>query len=290
MSQRSFSRINEVMNMQFYESMEDLSTAVTRYLAEGFRNGSGMVVIARPEHRKEFLQRLQAEGLDVGAAVRSGQFKELDAHETLQKFMDSNQPNPERFASVIGNAIENCRTGRENAPVLVYGEMVDALWREDKCEAAIRLEELWNEFIENHPFEVVCTYSINGIYKGDNRPKFARICSTHSRVSTEHDMQADEDNRLLQLSFLQQESTALRSEIQHRQEIQKALLQALDDRRKAEEKLRKTELQFRSILKNAAEGLQWVRPDGEIVWANDAELNLLGYPAEEYIGHNIREF
>ena len=296
MSQRSSSRINERLTprhertVHFYESMEDLRTAVTRYLAEGFRNGSGMVVIATPEHRKEFFQCLQAEGLDLGAAVRSGQFKELDAREALQEFMDSDQPNPERFASVIGNAIENCRTGRESAPVLVYGEMVDVLWREGKCEAAIRVEELWNEFIENHPFEVVCTYSINGIYKGDHLPKFARICSTHSRVPTEHYMEADEDNRLLQISLLQQESFALRAEIQHRREIQKALLQALDDRRKAEEKLRRTEEQLRGILKNAAEGLHWVSPDGEILWANDAELNLLGYSAGEYIGHNIREF
>src|SRR5262249_23784243 len=107
---------------------------------------------------------------------------------------------------------------------------------------------------------------------------------------TEHYMEADDDNRLLQISLLQQESLALRAEIQHRQETQKALLEALDDRRKAEEKLQRTEEQLRGILKNAAEGLHWVSPDGEILWANDAELNLLGYAAEDYIGHNIREF
>ena len=41
---------------------------------------------------------------------------------------------------------------------------------------------------------------------------------------------------------------------------------------------------------NAAIGLHWVGADGIIIWANRAELNLLGYSEEEYIGHHISEF
>ena len=37
-------------------------------------------------------------------------------------------------------------------------------------------------------------------------------------------------------------------------------------------------------------GLHWVGPDGRIIWANRAELDLLGYSPDEYIGHSIREF
>ena len=43
-------------------------------------------------------------------------------------------------------------------------------------------------------------------------------------------------------------------------------------------------------LENAAEGLHWVGPDGTIIWANQTELDLLGYSVEQYIGHNIAEF
>jgi PAS domain S-box-containing protein len=43
-------------------------------------------------------------------------------------------------------------------------------------------------------------------------------------------------------------------------------------------------------LDHAAEGLHWVGPDGTILWANQTELDLLGYFPDEYIGHHIAEF
>ena len=36
--------------------------------------------------------------------------------------------------------------------------------------------------------------------------------------------------------------------------------------------------------------MHWVGPDGRILWANRAELDLLGYASEEYIGRDISEF
>lgn len=48
--------------------------------------------------------------------------------------------------------------------------------------------------------------------------------------------------------------------------------------------------ELKRCLEHAAEGLHWVGPDGTILWANQTELNLLGYSPEEYIGHNIAEF
>ena len=44
------------------------------------------------------------------------------------------------------------------------------------------------------------------------------------------------------------------------------------------------------FLAHAAVGLHWIGPEGTILWANQAELDLLGYPGEEYIGHHIAEF
>jgi len=41
---------------------------------------------------------------------------------------------------------------------------------------------------------------------------------------------------------------------------------------------------------NAPVPLHWVAEDGRILWANRAELELLGYSSEEYIGRNIAEF
>src|SRR5678815_5014280 len=50
------------------------------------------------------------------------------------------------------------------------------------------------------------------------------------------------------------------------------------------------EKELRDFVENAAVALHWVAEDGTILWANDAELKLLGYSREEYVGHNIAEF
>jgi PAS domain S-box-containing protein len=51
-----------------------------------------------------------------------------------------------------------------------------------------------------------------------------------------------------------------------------------------------TEADLRDFVENAVIGLHWVGEDGTILWANQAELDLLGYTREEYIGHSIEEF
>jgi diguanylate cyclase (GGDEF)-like protein/PAS domain S-box-containing protein len=44
------------------------------------------------------------------------------------------------------------------------------------------------------------------------------------------------------------------------------------------------------FVENAPVALHWLAEDGRILWANRAELELLGYSSEEYIGRNIAEF
>jgi PAS domain S-box-containing protein len=62
------------------------------------------------------------------------------------------------------------------------------------------------------------------------------------------------------------------------------------EHQEAEEALRKSESHLRDFLENATIGMHWVGHDGRILWANQAERNLLGYTTEEYVGHHISEF
>jgi PAS domain S-box-containing protein len=56
------------------------------------------------------------------------------------------------------------------------------------------------------------------------------------------------------------------------------------------EELRRRERELADFIENASIGLHWVGADGTILWANQAELDLLGYSREEYIGRGIAEF
>ena len=51
-----------------------------------------------------------------------------------------------------------------------------------------------------------------------------------------------------------------------------------------------TAAELYDFVENAVEGLHRVGPDGTILWANRAELQMLGYGWEEYVGRHIAEF
>src|SRR5947209_11642579 len=56
------------------------------------------------------------------------------------------------------------------------------------------------------------------------------------------------------------------------------------------QELRRSEQELADFFENASVGLHWVGPDGIILRANRADLALLGYQRDEYVGHHIAEF
>ena len=54
--------------------------------------------------------------------------------------------------------------------------------------------------------------------------------------------------------------------------------------------LRRSEAVLRDFFETSTISLHWVGADGTILWANQAELDLLGYARDEYIGRNIIDF
>jgi PAS domain S-box-containing protein len=64
----------------------------------------------------------------------------------------------------------------------------------------------------------------------------------------------------------------------------------LAERKRVEAELRRSKEELASFIENAAIGLHSAGPDGIIKWANQAELELLGYRQDEYVGHHVSEF
>jgi PAS domain S-box-containing protein len=64
----------------------------------------------------------------------------------------------------------------------------------------------------------------------------------------------------------------------------------IDDLKRTQEELGRSQRDLGDFFENASIGLHSVGPDGTILRVNQAELDLLGYTRDEYLGRNIAEF
>ena len=225
--------------VQFYEDESFLAQTVGEFLAAGLRAGDSLIVIATEAHREAFLKRIDPSAVET--ALATGRLSLLDARETLSRFMIGEMPDPDLFRDVLSRLMANAT---ENAPpnvrIRAYGEMVDLLWREGNTNAAIRLEELWNEAGEEHSFSLLCAYVMGNFYKEGESERFLEVCRNHSHViPTEKYARIDDPHaRLREISLLQQRANSLESEIRHRRELESALRDALRERSRIEDELR----------------------------------------------------
>jgi PAS domain S-box-containing protein len=266
--------------VQFYAEDQSLVAALTRFVSTSLSTGGSAIVIATKPHREALTLELQASGLDTMAAIWQGRFVLLDAAETLAKFTVDGWPDAALFTELIGGCVAtaNAASHGENSRVVAFGEMVSLLWAQGKPDAALRLEQLWNDLATTQSFSLRCAYPIGGFARAEDSEPFQRICAEHSAVipSESYMELSSEAERLRNISQLQQKAGALETEKAQRKSIQRTL------------QLRESELA--DILENAVEGVQQVGPDQTIMWTNKALLNLLGYAAEEYIGHPLGAF
>jgi len=268
--------------VQFYHDDAFLRGVVGDFLRAGLAEEQAVIVIATEAHREAFASYLEEHGVDVAAARRSKLLVEFDARETLTSFMVDSSPDESRFRRIIGTLINRAR-GTSRGRVRAYGEMVDLLWADRNAAAALRLEELWNALATSHDFALLCAYALGRFSEASHADAFRAVCDQHTQViPAEQYALASEETRLLEISLLQQRALALETEIERRVALEAQLLASVNEVRRREEELQ-------DILTNAAEGIHFVNADGIITWINRAELDLLGYRAEELLGRHISE-
>jgi signal transduction histidine kinase len=217
--------------VQFYESDEYLIESVAGFIGASLQAGEGAVVIATPEHRGALDRQMRAMGLNVEAARAAGSYVALDAADTLARFMVNGSPDPVAFAQVVGAVV--ARLARGGRPLRAFGEMVALLWAGGNREAAIRLEQLWNDLAKVHAFALMCAYPMKDLAGDDQGEPFAHVCTCHSRVipAESYAKLKDNDQQLREIALLQQQALSLKAEIEHRKEVEKALAQAEEERR-----------------------------------------------------------
>ena len=218
--------------VQFYDDEAFLARVVGEFLSQGLRAGEPLVVIAAERHRDMFRVALVAQGFDVEALVQSGTLTMLDDGETLAAFMRAGRPDPILFEQIVGGVLAATAARSPTGHFYAYGEMVDRLWRDGKPEAAIALEELWNGIAERYSFSLLCAYVMSNFGGDGDSSGFAEVCRTHSRVVPTETYLAisDPEQRLREVSLLQQRARALENEVAYRKRVEAALRDAVSAR------------------------------------------------------------
>ena len=147
--------------VQLYGDDDQLLTRnVGRFLGEGLKRGDGLLVIASAEHRGTLARQLK-EDQGYSQAVLEGRLVFLDAEATLTRFMVNGSPDPELFVRVVGEAVRGVQDRAVHTGTRAYGEMVGLLWKAGEYDAAVRLEELWNELLQSSEVSLFCAYPID---------------------------------------------------------------------------------------------------------------------------------
>ena len=168
----------------FYSDERSFLDDLTQFIGVALKAGNGAIVVATESHRDSLLPRLQALGLDVGAAIEQGRYIALDAADALPTFMLNGMPDPVRFLKLLGNLIATAAKAvkREHTRIAIFGEMCHLLWAQGNAEAAIQVEKLGNELSKIYDIDILCGYSLGSVQGGMDTHILQRIRAEHSAV------------------------------------------------------------------------------------------------------------
>ncbi len=260
-------------SVQFYFSDSILVDELARFIGTALVCGDAALVIATGPHREALARELKARDLDTSRALAEGRFVCLDAARTLVRIMRDQMPDPELFSDIVGGVITQARaaTKSEQSGIVIFGEMVALLWADEKQQAAVRLEELWNTLAARHSFSLRCAYPMNGFHKKEHADSFAKICGEHSAVLPlgSRALVLSDEERLRTIAALQQRLEVL----------------------EYENTLRETERRFRMLVEAVQDyAIFTLDADGHVNSWNVGAERLKGYKADDILGQHFSAF
>ena len=165
----------------FYASDAMLIEGLSRFAARALRAHNPVIIFATKPHRDAVVQELTADGFDVDDAIKRGTYISLDATDVLSAIMVDGAPDRLRFFDGLCTLIEaTLKTARlDRIRVSICGECLGLLCAEGNIEAAIRLEEVANDFAKAHNVEMMCAYPLSS-FANEHTDVYERICAEHT--------------------------------------------------------------------------------------------------------------
>jgi CheY-like chemotaxis protein len=176
--------IRHCHEVAFYADDGSVVDGYARFIESALKIGNAVIVVVTEAHRASLLPRLEADGVNVAAAIEQGSYIPLDAADALSGLTVNDTPDPVRCAKVIGDLIMGAAMGvkGEHGRVVVCGEIAPTLLSKGNAEGAIKLEHLWDEITRDYGVHTLCGYLSSAFPDKGNSPILEGICAEHSAV------------------------------------------------------------------------------------------------------------
>jgi len=157
----------------FYQDLGFVTQRVQAFVRDGLAKGETVIVVATDEHR-----RAVRRSLSCSLGVIEPTYIDMDAAEYLSQFCIGGLLDKDRFmATVMPLLTQVQESGR---PIRLYGEGVAVLWNQGFRQAAMELEQWWNELIPQYRFStVLCGYAS----KDQTADDLVEILAAHTHAS-----------------------------------------------------------------------------------------------------------
>ena len=169
-------------DLLFCSSDAVLVEAFTRFIAGQLSEGHSVVVLVTDAHDVSIRRRLQAAHVDPVLAVRQGRYVPVNISEMLDAVMVDGWPDTTRFLETVDDLVTAAsrRATHPRARLAACGGCAPTLWAEGHIEAALQLEQLWDEFASSHQMDLLCVYPLTA--RDEHARTVRRLCAEHTRV------------------------------------------------------------------------------------------------------------
>jgi DNA-binding NarL/FixJ family response regulator len=152
-------------------------------VAEAALSDDATFFLLATDSRRDRLQAmLQARGVNVARAVRDGRYVAVSVDETLSKFMVGDRLDETRFWEAVTPLMLNMARAStaEHPRVVACGECAPALCVRGNANAAVRLEQLWDEVTRTFHLDTFCGYSSDGCQCAEPSAVFEQVSAAHT--------------------------------------------------------------------------------------------------------------
>jgi CheY-like chemotaxis protein len=168
----------------FYDDEARLLDDFARYAEPIVKAGNVFLVLSIASRREKLERSLRSRGVDVDGLTNEGQIRWLVVEEALSSIMVDDWPDEMRFSKLMAPIVADAtaRSTARGTRIAAWGECAPTLWRQGKVEAAVRVEQLWDQMARRHQIETFCSYTTNEVPYDEDNGIHQQICLAHSVI------------------------------------------------------------------------------------------------------------